>query len=216
MGSAARESGACCGAWACRRSSNGPGRLSRTRCTGSTHACCAPWRSRGRIRGGVRTCRTFRWRAACSTGPRARRTVVAWRLSNTLDSSFCVAALPEALDRSGSPEIFKTDQGRHCTSLACTDVRTDAGIHSSMDGTGHWMEHVRIERLRRSLKYEPVYLAEYATASEARAGIGWWIDVYNERRPHSSLGDRTPAEVYTLGGALRPGLCPASSQPDAA
>ena len=146
----------------------------------------------------------------------ARRTVVAWRLSNTLDSSFCVAALPEALDRSGSPEIFKTDQGRHFTSLACTDVRTDAGIHSSMDGTGRWMEHVRIERLRRSLKYEPVYLAEYATASEARAGIGWWIDVYNERRPHSSLGDRTPAEAYTLGGALRPGLCPASSQPDAA
>ena len=85
-----------------------------------------------------------------------------------------------------------------------------------MDGKGRWTDNVFIERLWRSRKYEQVYLAEYATGSDARAGIGWWIDFYNERRPHSSLGDLTPAEAYTVGGALRPGLCPASSQPDAA
>ena len=146
----------------------------------------------------------------------ASRKVLAWRLSNTLDSSFCVEALHEALDRYGSPEIFNTDQGSQFTSLAFTDVLTDAGIHISMDGKGRWMDNVFIERLWRSLKYEQVYLAEYATASDARAGIGWWIDVYNERRPHSSLVDRTPNEAYTLGATPGPGRYPAPSQPEAA
>ena len=139
-----------------------------------------------------------------------------WRLSNTLDSSFCVEALHEALDRYGSPEIFNTDQGSQFTSLAFTDVLTDAGIHISMDGKGRWMDNVFIERLWRSLKYEQGYLAEYATASDARAGIGGWIDVYNERRPHSSLVDRMPNEAYTLGATLGPGRYPAPSQPEAA
>ena len=143
----------------------------------------------------------------------ASRKVLAWRLSNTLDSSFCVEALHEALDRYGSPEIFNTDQGSQFTSLAFTDVLTDAGIHISMDGKGRWMDNVFIERLWRSLKYDQVYLAEYATASDARAGIGWWIDFYNERRPHSSLVDRTPNEAYTLGATLGPGRYPAPSQP---
>ena len=146
----------------------------------------------------------------------ASRKVLAWRLSNTLDSSFCVEALHEALDRYGSPEIFNTDQGSQFTSLAFTDVLTDAGIHISMDGKGRWMDNVFIERLWRSLKYEQVYLAEYATASDARAGIGWWIDFYNERRPHSSLVDRTPNEAYTLGATPGPGRYPAPSQPEAA
>ena len=109
--------------------------------------------------------------------------------------------MDEALDRYGPPEIFNTDQGSQFTSLAFTDVLKDAGIHISMDGKGRWMDNVFIERLWRSLKYEQVYLAEYATSSDARAGIGWWIDFYNERRPHSSLGDLTPAEAYT-GGVL--------------
>ena len=82
----------------------------------------------------------------------ASRKVLAWRLSNTLDSSFCVEALHEALDRYGSPEIFNTDQGSQFTSLAFTDVLTDAGIHISMDGKGRWMDNVFIERLWRSLK----------------------------------------------------------------
>ena len=85
-----------------------------------------------------------------------------------------------------------------------------------MDGKGRWMDNVFIERLWRSLKYEQVYLAEYATASDARAGIGWWIDVYNARRPHSSLVDRTPNEAYTVGATPGPGRCPAPSQPEAA
>ena len=88
-----------------------------------------------------------------------------------------------------------------------TDGLKDAGIHISMDGKGRWMENVFIERLWRSLKYEQVYLAEYATGSDARAGIGWWIEFYNKRRPHSSLGDRTPDEAYNVGVTPRPGLC---------
>jgi putative transposase len=84
-----------------------------------------------------------------------------------------------------------------------------------MDGKGRWMDNVFIERLWRSLKYEQIYLAEYTTGSEARAGIGWWMDFYNERRPHSSLGDCTPEEVYAdETAARRPGLRPASSQPE--
>ena len=84
-----------------------------------------------------------------------------------------------------------------------------------MDGKGRWMDNVFIERLWRSLKYEQVCLAEYATGSDARAGIGWWIEFYNKRRPHSSLGDRTPDEAYNVGVTPRPGLCPTSS-PEAA
>ena len=146
----------------------------------------------------------------------ASRKVLAWRLSNTLESIFCVEAFAEALARYGPPEIFNTDQGSQFTSLAFTDGLKDAGIHISMDGKGRWMDNVFIERLWRSLKYEQVYLAEYATGSDARAGIGWWIEFYNKRRPHSSLGDRTPDEAYNVGAAPRPGLCPTSSQPEAA
>ena len=147
----------------------------------------------------------------------ASRTVLSWRLSNTLDASFCVEALHEALERYGPPEIFNSDQGSQFTSVAFTDVLTEAGIRISMDGKGRWMDNVFIERLWRALKYECVYLSEFATGSEARSGIKWWMDFYNERRPHSALDDRTPQEAYTDGGVARsPGLRPVSRQPKVA
>ncbi len=145
----------------------------------------------------------------------ASRKILSWRLSNTLEASFCVEALEEALERHGRPEIFNTDQGSQFTSREFTELLQDAGVKISMDGKGRWMDNVFIERLWRSLKYEQVYLAEYSTGSQARAGIGWWMDFYNERRPHSSLDDRTPDEAYTLEGAARRlGLRPASSEPE--
>jgi putative transposase len=146
----------------------------------------------------------------------ASRKVLSWRLSNTLDSGFCVEALEEAIERYGAPEIFNTDQGSQFTSFDFTSVPKEHGIKISMDGKGRWMDNVFIERLWRSLKCEEVYLHDYATGSEAYAGIAWWITLYNERRPHSSLDDLTPEEAYTLGAAQRPGLRPASSQPQAA
>ena len=134
----------------------------------------------------------------------ASRTVLSWRLSNTLDASFCVEALHEALERDGPPEIFNSDQGSQFTSVDVTDVLTEAGIRLSMDGKGRWW---------RSLKYECVYLSEFATGSQARTGIGGWMDFYDRCRPHSSLNDRTPDEAYTNDGAdTNPGLRPVSCQ----
>ena len=131
----------------------------------------------------------------------ASRKVLSWRLSNTLDVSFCVEALEEALERYGPPEIFNTDQGSQFTSHEFTQTLKDAGVQISMDGKGCWMDNVFIERLWRSRKYECVYLHEFETGSEARAGIGWWIDLYNSERPHSAFGERTPDEAYSdLGG----------------
>ena len=101
----------------------------------------------------------------------ASRTVLSWRLSNTLDARFCVEALHAALERYGPPEIFNSDQGSQFTSVDFTDVLTEAGIRISMDGTGRWMDNVFIERLWRSLKYECVDLSAFATGSEARSGI---------------------------------------------
>jgi putative transposase len=134
----------------------------------------------------------------------ASRTVLAWRLSNTMDVSFCVAALEEALARFGKPEIFNTDQGSQFTSLAFTGALECAGIRISMDGRGRWMDNVFIERLWRSLKHEDIYLKGYADGREARAGIASWIAFYNTRRPHQALANRTPMTVWRegLGGAL--------------
>jgi len=127
------------------------------------------------------------------------RKVLAWRLSNTMDSDFCVAALEEAFVKYGKPDIFNTDQGSQFTSFAFTDVLKDAGVRISMDGKGRWMDNVMIERLWRSLKYECVYLHAFETGSEVRDGIGTWIAYYNKRRPHSSLGQsRTPHEAYAM------------------
>lgn len=134
----------------------------------------------------------------------ASRAVLAWRLSNTMDSSFCISALEEALARFGRPDIFNTDQGSQFTSAAFTGVLTAAGIRISMDGRGRWMDNVFIERLWRSLKHEDIYLKGYADGREAYAGIACWIAFYNDRRPHQALGDRTPMAVWREGmtGAL--------------
>ena len=126
----------------------------------------------------------------------ASRKVLSWRLSNTLEAAFCVAALDDALARHGTPDIFNTDQGSQFTSLDFTDRLAETGIRISMDGKGRWMDNVFIERLWRSLKYECVYLNAFETGSEARTGIGNWIAYYNGCRPHSSLGARTPDEAY--------------------
>jgi putative transposase len=132
----------------------------------------------------------------------ASRAVLAWRLSNTMDTSFCTAALEEALARFGRPEIFNTDQGSQFTSAAFTGALAGAGIRISMDGRGRWMDNVFIERLWRSLKYEDVYLKGYADGREAQAGIAAWITFYNSRRPHQALANRTPMAVWRAGSIL--------------
>jgi putative transposase len=131
----------------------------------------------------------------------ASRAVLAWRLSNTMDVSFCVSALTEALACFGKPEIFNTDQGSQFTSLAFTGTLEQAGIHISMDGRGRWMDNVFIERLWRSLKHEDIYLKCYADGCEARPGISSWIAFYNGRRPHQALANRTPMAVWREGTA---------------
>ncbi len=147
----------------------------------------------------------------------ASRKVLAWRLSNTMDTSFCVEALQEALDLYGAPEIFNTDQGSQFTSLDFTQTLKDAGVKISMDGKGCWMDNVFIERLWRSLKYECIYLHDFETGSEAWAGTRWWMSFYNAQRAHSALDDRTPDEAYSdLGGALTSSLRSSSAQSEAA
>jgi putative transposase len=134
----------------------------------------------------------------------ASRAVLAWRLSNTMDVSFCVSALEEALARFGKPEVFNTDQGSQFTSVAFTGTLAAAGIAISMDGRGRWLDNVFIERLWRSLKYEDIYLKGYADGREAKAGIGLWFAFYNSHRPHQALAHRTPMQVWREGttGAL--------------
>ena len=134
----------------------------------------------------------------------ASRAVLAWRLSNTMDSSFCVSALEEAMARFGRPEIFNTDQGSQFTGAAFTGKLAAAGIKISMDGRGRWMDNVFIERLWRSLKYEDIYLKGYADGREAKAGIASWMTFYNLQRPHQALGNRTPMAAWREGttGAL--------------
>jgi putative transposase len=124
------------------------------------------------------------------------RRVLSWRLSNTLDSSFCVDALEEALAAFGQPEIFNTDQGAQFTSDAFTTVLRSRGIAISMDGKGRCLDNVFVERLWRSLKYEEVYLHVYDSVAEARAGIGRYLGFYNGRRPHQALGYQTPDAFY--------------------
>jgi putative transposase len=129
----------------------------------------------------------------------ASRTVLAWRLSNTMDATFCLEALKEALARFGTPEIFNTDQGAQFTSAAFTGQLQAAGIRISMDGRGRWMDNVFIERVWRSLKYEEVHLKAYAGGREARTGISEWMIFYNTRRFHQSLGYKTPMAVWRAG-----------------
>jgi putative transposase len=124
------------------------------------------------------------------------RKVLTWRLANTMTSDFCVAALEEALALYGTPEIFNTDQGSQFTANPFITVLLDAGIDISMDGVGRAIDNVFIERLWRTVKYDHVYLNPANSGNELRAGLSDFLNYYNEERPHSSLGDMTPDEVY--------------------
>jgi len=124
------------------------------------------------------------------------RKVLSWRVSITMDVHFCLEALEEAIARYGAPEIVNTDQGSQFTSQAFTGLLRKHGIRISMDGKGSWRDNVFIERLWRSVKYEEVYLHAYDTVSDSRAGIGRYFNLYNQRRPHSSLKGKTPDQVY--------------------
>jgi putative transposase len=126
----------------------------------------------------------------------ASRKVLSWRLSNTLDASFCLDALEEALERFGVPEIFNTDQGSQFTSDDFIDMLSTRGIRISMDGRGRWIDNIFIERLWRSVKYEEVYLKAYDSISEVRQGLKTYFDFYNRLRKHQSLDRRTLDEVY--------------------
>src|SRR5471032_2829191 len=126
----------------------------------------------------------------------ATRRVLSWRLSITMEAAFCVETLEDALACHGTPEIFNTDQGSQFTGAAFTGVLADNGIAICMDGKGAWRDNVFVERLWKSVKYEEVYLRAYETVAEARASIGRYLDFYNRRRPHSSLGARTPDQAY--------------------
>ena len=124
------------------------------------------------------------------------RRVLSWRLSNCMDSSFCVEALQEALARHGAPEIFNTDQGSQFTSEDFTDPLLERGIRISMDGRGRWLDNVFVERLWRSLKYEEVYLKAYESIPQARQQIGRYFEFFNRQRRHQSLNDQTPDTTY--------------------
>ena len=123
------------------------------------------------------------------------RHVLAWRLSNTLESTFCIEALEAALAR-GCPEIFNTDQGSQFTSDAFTSRLIGDRIAISMDGKGRATDNVFIERLWRSVKYEDIYLKDYVHGADVNEGLTQWFDLYTYRRPHQGLGGRTPFEVY--------------------
>jgi putative transposase len=128
------------------------------------------------------------------------RYVLSWRLSNSLDGDFCLEALDEALNL-GRPEVFNTDQGSQFTSTAFTGRLASTGVAISMDGRGRALDNVFIERLWRTMKYENIYLKEYATVDELIKGLTWYINFYNRRRLHQSLDYKTPWEVYQSGAA---------------
>ena len=127
------------------------------------------------------------------------RKVLAWRNSNALEAEFCVDALNEAIHKFGPPDIMNTDQGSQFTSFALTDRLRRSNVRISMDGKGRFLDNIFVERLWRSLKYECVYLHAWETGSEAKAGVRKWIEFYNHKRPHSSVGGRPPAVVYWQG-----------------
>lgn len=133
------------------------------------------------------------------------RKVLAWRLSNSLDSSFCVECLEAALQKFGTPDIFNTDQGCQFTSEAFTSVLIDRGIKISMDGRGRALDNIFVERLWRSLKYEDIYLKSYGGVPELMQGLTEYFRFYNTERMHQSLGNSTPVNVYRTacgGGAM--------------
>ena len=123
------------------------------------------------------------------------RYVIAWKLSNTLDESFCLEMLDEALE-GGRPEVFNTDQGVQFTAEVFTGCLEAAGVAVSMDGRGRALDNVFVERLWRSVKYEDIYIRGYEAVPELHLGLGRYFAFYNDERPHQSLGYRTPAAVY--------------------
>jgi putative transposase len=128
------------------------------------------------------------------------RYVLSWKLSNSLDLGFCLEALEEALGRHKRPDIFNSDQGCQYTSEIFTNRLHKAGISISMAGRGRCYDNIFVERLWRSVKYEEVYLKDYQTGYDAKASLSRYFALYNEQRPHQSLGDRTPKEVYFMQG----------------
>jgi putative transposase len=124
------------------------------------------------------------------------RRVLAWRVSNTLTTDFCLDAVREAIARHGTPEIFNTDQGSQFTSSDFTDLLKAHAIAISMDGKGRWRDNVFVERLWKSVKYEEVYLKAYDSVSDAKAGLGTYLTFYNTRRPHRTLNGKTPDAIY--------------------
>ena len=126
----------------------------------------------------------------------ATRKVLAWQLSNTLDASFCVEALKEAIAKYGKPEIMNTDQGSQFTGSAWITTLTEADIKISMDGRGRYLDNIFIERLWRSLKQEAVYLHELQDGFQAKRVIKEWITFYNTERPHTALDKRSPDDAF--------------------
>ena len=129
--------------------------------------------------------------------------MLAWRLSNLLDASFCIEALEEAL-RQGRPEIFNTDQGSQFTDAGFTGVLRGHGVAISMDGRGRYADNIFVERLWRSLKYEEVYLKAYDNVAQARHGIAAYFEFYNHQRLHQALGYRTPHQLLVEGLGMSP------------
>ena len=129
------------------------------------------------------------------------RYVLAWRLSITMETDFCVEALRDAMRRFGKPDIFNIDQGAQFTAAALVGALAAQAVQISMDGKGRYLGNIFIERLWRSLKYEAVFLKAYASVAEARQDIGDWMNFYNDQRKHQALGYRTPGEIYRGAGA---------------
>jgi len=127
------------------------------------------------------------------------RRVLSWRISNSMDASFCVDCLEDALREHGTPAVFNTDQGSQFTSKAFTDVLKRQGIAISMDGRGRALDNIFVERLWRSVKHEDVYLKGYGNMAELTIGLAQYFAFYNEERPHQALGYQTPGEVYRSG-----------------
>ena len=127
------------------------------------------------------------------------RKVLSWRLSNSMDASFAVDCLEDALRRYGRPEIFNSDQGVQFTSKAFTDVLKREDVRISMDGRGRALDNIFVERLWRSVKYEDIYLKGYAAVGELMAGLTEYFSFYNGERPHQSLSNLTPDQVYLSG-----------------
>ena len=133
----------------------------------------------------------------------ATRKVLTWRLSNTLDASFCVEALEEAISKYGKPEIMNTDQGSQYTGSGWITTLTEAKIKISMDGRGRYLDNIFIERLWRSLKQEAIYLHEITDGFQAKQIIDDWVGFYNSERPHTALDKRTPNAAYFVQVKMR-------------